>query len=415
MRYFLRDYDPQKCPVGRGMVDRVPDWRAHMNWADIAILGGNDYCMAEFDAWRARGKPIIGGSAESARWERERLYGMQIMRKAGIEVPPSKQVSTYEEAMAHVEKTGVAYACKPCWDETDKSLSYVAPSPESLWHKLSEWRRKHGRPKGPMLLQEKIAGIEFAVGTWFGPDGFAGGWEENFEHKKLYAGDLGPNCGETGTVIRYVTRSKLADKLLKPLEEQLARIGYVGCVDVNAIVDEDGMPWPLEFTMRFGWPAWNISTALLRDDPIEFFMNLWRGRTENPFEFDTISLGVVLAINDWPTSKMPREESVGVPIYGLSEGLMTDFHPTEVAMGEAPQMIDGHIVRKPSLVTAGDYIAVMTGLGDTVQEARRACYRRVQRLEMPTSPWYRHDIGASLARALPRLQEHGYATGMAYA
>src|SRR5580692_2206812 len=156
---------------------------------------------------------------------------------------------------------------------------------------LDAWRRRHGRSKGPLMLQQKVKGIEFAVGSWFGPGGFAGGWEENFEHKKLYAGDIGPNCGEMGTVLRYVRRSKLADRLLKPIEEELHRIGYVGCVDVNAIVDEDGNAWPLEFTNRLGWPAWNISQALLESDPVEFLYDLAGGNAHrNPFRLNDVAV-----------------------------------------------------------------------------------------------------------------------------
>jgi phosphoribosylamine--glycine ligase len=412
VRYFLSDYDQYRNPVGRGLVERVADWRGSMRWADLVILGGNDYCMVEFDRWRAQGIPIIGGGVESASWERERLKGMAIMRRAGIVTPPARQFNTYEEARDHVIKTGVAYACKPCWDETDKSLSYVASSPQALIHTLEDWRKRHGRPKGPLMLQEKIKGTEFAVGAWFGPGGWGGGWEENFEFKKTHAGDVGENCGEMGTVIRYVRSSKLADMLLKPLEGQLERIGYVGCIDVNAIIDEDGTPFPLEFTNRFGWPAWNISDALLKDDPIEFWAALAAGETPNPFRMNEVAVGVVLPIGDFPHSKIPRDQILGKPIWGLTPSVMENVHLCQVSMGEAP---DDEGKMHPCPVTAGDYVCICTGTGDTVQKARAAAYRVVGRIEMPVSSSYRVDIGSRLSRDLDRLQTHGFAKGMVYA
>lgn len=404
VRVFTRRYDPVKRPVGKGLVERVPDWRAHVDWCDLIILPVNNFYMSQMDALRARGVKIIGGGVESASWERERLKGMAILKRCGIPVPPSVEFRDYDAAIKHVEKTGESYASKPCWDEDDKGLSYVADSPEGLIYMLRKWKRKHGRPKGPFILQEKIKGIEFAVGGWFGPGGWAGGWEENWEEKKLMTGGLGPNTGETGTTLRYVRSSKLADKLLRPLEAELQRIGYVGCIDVNAIVDEDGAPWPLEFTNRFGWPAWNISMALLKDDPIDFFMALAEGETPSPFRLNEVAVGVVVAQGDFPHSKIPREEVVGIPIWGANAE-DERLHPCEIMAGEKGVS---------DWAAAGDYLLVGTGTGNTVQEARQGAYRAVKRLEIPNSPFWRTDIGSRLARQLPALQQHGYARGLSY-
>lgn len=421
VRLFQRRYDPQKRPVGRGLVELVPHWQDHVDWCDLIILPTCSVYMTMMDTLRARGVKVIGGGVESASWERERLKGMQVMRKAGIAIPPCREFSDYAEAMKYVEKQGCGFASKPCWDEDDKGLTYVGKTADDMIFTLDKWRRKHGRPKGTFILQEVVKGIEFAVGSWFGPDGWSGGFEENFEEKKLMAGGEGPNTGEMGTTIRYVRRSKLADKLLKPLEDQLHRIGYVGCIDVNAIVDEDGNAWPLEFTNRFGWPAWNISMALLKDDPIEFMLALAEGKSTMPFELNTVAVGVVRAHGDFPHSKIPREDVVGIPIFGLDPqgwskpGWQTDnVHPAEMMLGKCKRLVDGKIAEVPAAVAAGDYLFVATGTGETVQAARRSAYRVIKRLSIPNSPFSRPDIGLRLAKELPLLQEHGYATGMVF-
>ena len=77
--------------------------------------------------------------------------------------------------------------------------------------------------------------------------------------------DLGPNTGEMGTVLMYCKKSKLADKVLKPLESYLVKTGHTGYVDVNCIVDDKGTPFPLEFTMRYGCPTANIQGPLHND------------------------------------------------------------------------------------------------------------------------------------------------------
>ena len=154
-------------------------------------------------------------------------------------VPKYRQCATIDEALAHVAGQGddEGIAIKPCGDVTDKSLSFVAKTPrEALW-RLGRWKKEGKRFPQGLILQERIEGVEFAVGAWVGPSGFAEGWEENFEEKRLFAGGLGPNCGEAGTVMRLVKRSNLARQVLQPLEDRLVSLGYVGNIDVNCIVD----------------------------------------------------------------------------------------------------------------------------------------------------------------------------------
>lgn len=403
VKWFLGSYDRVKRPVGKGLVDLVPDYREWERWADLVILPTNDRYMAEMAAWRKRGIPVIGGTPASALWEIDRLAGMQAFKKAGIKLPEYKEFRDYDSAIAYVKKQGRAFVSKPCWAEDNKALSYVGKSADDLIFMLGRWKRKYGRPKGPFILQEKVSGIEFAVGGWFGPNGWAGVWEENHEFKKLCAGDLGCNTGEMGTVMRFVRSSKLADAVLKPATDQLARLGYVGNVDVNCIVAEDGTPLPLEWTMRCGWPAFNIEQSLIDGDMMEFLADLAKGLdTRPPHRLNEVAVGVCAVIGDFPYSRETRKEVVGRPIWGAEAD---DEH---VHLCEA-QMAEGQ------LMTAGDYVMVLTGTGDTVQAARRAVSRRLDRLEIAGGVFWRVDIGQRLSRELPQLQAHGFAKGLRYA
>lgn len=400
VRFFCRKFDRRTRPIGQGLVERVADWRPHMDWCDIAILEGNGVYMSDMDAFRARGCRIIGGNAESAAWELDRKKGMEVFRKAGIPTPDSREFTDYDTAIRHVERHGEPMYSKPCSDTADKSLSAKTGITDDPTWMLRKWKKKHGRPPCPFLLQEGIDGIEFAAGAWFGPGGFADGWEENFEHKRFCAGDIGPNTGEMGTVMRYVRQSKLAQKVLVPLEQHLERIGYVGNVDVNCIIDDAGSVWPLEFTMRLGWPAFNIETDLFDCDSIEFFMALASGEpTRGAHLTDEVAVGVVMALPPYPHPPRDYEELVGVPMYGADEG----WHPCEMMRGEDAE-----------LASAGSYLGIAVGTGATVRAASRGADRVLRGISTAGSPFWRNDIGKKLSRQLPQLQEHGFARGMEY-
>lgn len=402
VKYFLRDFDPVKRPVGQGLVEMVDDWRRWMEWADLVLLSANDLYMAEMNRWRAQGVRVIGGDDESAAWESDRALGMRVFKKAGIPVPPYQEFTRYDDAIQFVKRTDRGYACKPCGHCDDKSLSFVGKTAEDTIWRLERWKEKGQRAGLEFILQETIDGIEMGVGAWWGTAGWGSPWEENFEFKKLMPGDRGPNTGEMGTVMRFVSSSKLANQVLKPLEPQLRRLEYVGCIDVNCIIDEEGTPWPLEFTMRCGWPAFNIQQALYDGDPIEWLVDLYEGRGAYKPKLNEIALGVVMALPPFPYSHAQTPEIVGVPIRGLTPGLLPHFHPAEIKLG------------KQGTESAGEYVAVMSGTGKTVKEASYSTYRRLKKLSMPASMFYRNDIGARLKKELPLLQTHGYARGLMY-
>jgi phosphoribosylamine--glycine ligase len=253
-----------------------------------------------------------------------------------------------------------------------------------------------------------------AVGGWFGPGGFNRGWCENWEFKKLMNDDLGVATGEQGTVVRYVRSSLLANKVLKPVEDQLASLGYVGYIDVNCIIDDEGTPQPLEFTMRPGWPTFNIQQSLHKGDHAEWLINLAEGTDARNWEMDKVAVGVVLSIPDYPYSHLTRKEVNGVPVYADIVKHREFLHPCEVRMGEAPHEEAGKIVSKPCWVTAGDYVLVASGTGQTVSEAKKASYSLLKEISLPNSPMYRTDISNRLKKQLPKLQSMGYATGMTF-
>jgi len=394
--------------VGDGLVEKIPneDWQKHAKWADLILLADNTRWLPELDALKKKGYPVFAPSVESARLEHERGLGQALMKKCGLNVMPYEMFTDYHKAEEYVLATNERYVSKPDGD-VDKALSYVSKSPADMVFMLRRWN--HTQNKGRrFMLQGFVPGVEFAVNGWMGKRGFSKWIEESFEHKKLMNDDYGPNTGEMGTAIRYVDHSALAEEVLLPLERELMKMGHTGSVDVSVIVDEDGNPRPLEFTIRLGWPAFNICQPL-HPEPCDWMVDLLDGN--DSFKPSTQhAVGVVMAIPDFPYSHHTLKETAGVPIYGLDNEneWRNQISPCELMLGECPAMVDGEVCDKKLMVSVGDYLCVATGLGDTVSKAKDQAYEVVKSMEVPNNLIVRTDIG-DIEEELEVLQGHGFA------
>jgi len=404
------------------MIDKIKDFkdvqRKWLDWADLIYLPDNIFYVPMLEPYRAQGYPIFAPCVEAAKLEIDRDAGQDAMKKAGLACIPSKAFFDYDDAIAFVKKNPTFLVSKPSGDAS-KALSYVASDPADLVYMLGRWKgndklRKAAKQEG-FILQERKYGIEMAVGGWYGPGGWSKYFYENWEYKKLMVDDLGVNTGEMGTLSRIVTHSKLADKVLLPMTKQLEKLKYVGYIDNNCIIDEKGIPWPMEFTMRDGWPTrHNIMAHIKNEDPIQWMLDLINGNDCIEAIPGEICVSAVIALPDFPYSKVTNKDLCGMPVRGVSS-IGDQAHLCEVMLGVAPSMVGDKVVDLPGIVTAGDYPMVVTGLGNTISSARRNCYSAVKKIKIPNSLFYRTDIGAGrMKRQLPMLHKMGYAKGLEF-
>lgn len=403
-----------RVSIGDGLVHKVPSWEGSMKWADLILVSDNCRYMKLLEGWRQRGFPIFSANMEGTSWEMDRLKGQEVLENAGIECLPCLKFSNYDQAIAHQKAhMDVRYVCKPCKD-VDKALSYVSKSGKDMIFMLEHWKRTIKKPC-PFIFQEFCPGIEVAVGGWVGKNGFLGHVLENFEFKKLMNGEKGPNTGEMGTVMKYVqfNESLLAQQLLAPVEMELVRGGYTGYIDVAVMLgtegDRKGMLNPLEFTSRHGWPLFNIQ-QVLHGDVANWMLDAVEGR-DTFIPHPDIALGVFIGMPDFPGHAMKEEELSGFPIWGLNDSNRYFFHPFNMKLGEG---IDDKGAKVPMMVSAGNALATVTGVGKTVSMAKKMAYKHVGELEIPNSPMYRTDIGDRLEEQLPILQKYGYCTSWVF-
>jgi phosphoribosylamine---glycine ligase len=402
VRYWIS----REHPVAEGMLEKVFEFEPSLKWADLTVLTGNCDYPRGIKGYFDKGYPIFGTNPKVAELELDRALGQEVFKRYGIETAPYETVESLDEAIRLVKKTGKAYAIKPWGGETDKAMTCVANDADEAVFMLSRWKAMG--LKGQLMLQEKIDGIEMGIAGWFGPKGWSRWFEESFEHKKFLTGDLGSNTGEMGTVIRHVKASPLATLLLEPLGNYLHDMGYVGDCNVNTIIDKKGTPWPLEFTLRLGWPDFCIRQAVMYGDPVEWMADLLQGGDTLGVAGD-VALGVVLTHGDFPVDKAPVEEWMGFPILGIDRNL-DSFHLQQVMEGDYPTA-EGP---KTGLLSAGNYLMIVTGAGETVSEAAKAAYEAVGQIRIPSNLMYRIDIGERLKKELPELHKLGFARGLNY-
>ena len=219
-------------------------------------------------------------------------------------------------------------------------------------------------------------------------------------------------CGESGTIMKYVQTSALAEAVLAPLEGALLALGHLGDVDINCIIDEKGNAWPLEFTCRPGWPAFNIMLAEHKGDPVQWIWDACNGMDTLDVSLQ-VACGLVVTIPDYPYSNKTKAERSDIPIYGVTDKNKPYIAPQSVKLAKQPTMKAGKVVEEDIWTTADDYVAVVTGLGKTVTQACERAYETVKQLHIPDM-MYRDDIGERLEKNLPKLHAQGYATEFRY-
>lgn len=409
VKTFMRPQRGERVKAGDGIIEKVTDWEKWMVWADLIVPTVNSFYMDRLEYYRGLRYPIFGASKQSAALEIERGYGMQMLKKHGIDVPPFKMFHNLDEAEKHCWKSDRRYVFKTLGSEEDKALTYVARDCADMISTIRRWKKAGKVLKGACMLQDVIEGIEFGVSRWMGADGFFGPYGENVEHKKLMSGDYGQNTGEMGTLMWYTQKSKLGREVVDPLEPFLLSIGHRGDLDVNCIVDPAGKVWPLEFTARLGWPAFFVMQAQ-HEEPCEWMRNGLDGRDTFKASEDAF-IGCVLAIPPFPNKGGTKDATEGIPVRGITDANWPSVHLAEVRMGKDVDTAKGKPAEKEMFVTTGEYVMVVTGSGSTIRKARRDVYKNVEEIHL-NNVMCRDDIGLKFIEQLPELQKHGYATGV---
>jgi phosphoribosylamine--glycine ligase len=334
---------------------------------DLVVIGPEAPLVSGVgDDLRHAGVSVFGPSAAAARIEGSKRFAKEVMKSADVPTARTIGLRVPTRAPCVVKADGLAagkgvFVCRTA-DELDAALEQARSF------------------EGPLLYEELLEGEElslFAIsdGNRVVPLAAAR------DYKRVGDGDVGPNTGGMGAYspAAGVDVDALVAGVHQPVVAELARRGtpFTGLLYAGLMLTDEG-PKVLEFNCRFGDPETQSVLPCLDGDLLPLLAGAAAGSLDGATvpEVRGAAVTVVLAAGSYPESG-----DAGSPIEGVAEAESAGalvFHAGTARAGGA-------------LVTAGGRILNVTGVGDTLADARELAYAAVERISFPGAR-YRRDV-----------------------
>jgi phosphoribosylamine--glycine ligase len=318
--------------------------------ADLVVVGPEAPLVAGLaDVLRRSGIAVFGPSRAAAAIEGSKSFAKDVMTAAGVPTAPRLPVA---RPPCVVKADGLAagkgvHVCRAP-DEVEAALRELAPL------------------GGHLVVEELLEGPEVSLFALC--DGrVAVPLLPAQDFKRAYDGDAGPNTGGMGSYAPVpgfdaAACEALADVVHRPVLAELERRGspFVGLLFAGVMVTDDG-PRVLEFNCRFGDPETQSILPLLEGDLLAALAAAASGELSGVDTGATqgAAVTVVLAAGDYPAAGDKGSTIEGIASCEATGALV--FHAGTAMAGDR-------------LVTNGGRILGVTGLGETVEQARGAAY-----------------------------------------
>jgi phosphoribosylamine--glycine ligase len=385
--------------VYEGFLEKVDNWQDYKDWADIIVFDDVGFGSIA-DSLRKEGKLIVGGSKYTDKLEEDREFGQEEIKKAGLSILPHWDFTDFDSAIEFIKSNPGRYVFKPSgFISSDlKGVLFLGQEDDGkdLIEILEQNKKAWAKKIKTFQIQKMAVGVEVAAGAFFNGEDFIYPININFEHKKLFPGDIGPYTGEMGTLMYWSEPNEIFNTTLAKMKEELKKSGYVGYIDLNCIANPKGI-FPLEFTCRFGYPTISIQMEGITSEMGDF---LYAIAKKEKFELKTkkgFQIGIVVAVPPYP-----YEDKNETFIYRDLSILFRKPNLDGVHFGDVKLINNVWCV-------AGEmgYVLIITGSGNTVEETRKQAYNRIKNI-MLQNMYYRTDIGLKWYQDSDKLQTWGY-------
>ena len=398
VKYYIEEESENE--IGNGFVDKVKKWEDHVDWADVIVFDDTLGHGKKAHELRQKGKFVIGGTPYSDKLEDDRSFGQDEMKKHGINILPYQEFTSFDIGIAHVQQNPGKYVIKTSGNSS-KQLLFVGNEDDGsdVVRVLTAYKHTWHKEITRFILQKRVVGgVEIAVGAFFNGNEFILPVNVNFEHKKLFPGELGVSTGEMGTLMFWSEPNKLFNSTLKKMEPTLKEQKYVGYIDINCIVNGNGI-YPLEFTCRFGYPTISIQYDGITDSIGDFFFAMAKGE---PFKLKTkkgFQVGARIVVPPFPfyDAKQTFEAFSKDAVIVFKKQIPEGVHIEDVKLENDEWVITG---------TSGVAL-IVTGCGMSMKEAQKQMYSRINNILIPNM-YYRTDIGTRWIYDSDKLHSWGY-------
>jgi phosphoribosylamine--glycine ligase len=385
--------------IGAADVDRLAAL-AQNESADLTVVGPEvPLSHGIVDSFRSKHLPIFGPTRAAAMIETSKAFSKELMRDAGVPTARAEICTSLAAATDAVERLGAPVVIKASGLAAGKGVSICRTKDDARMAIASMLEGDvFGEAGHTVLVEEFMEGEELSL--FFVTDGTnAIPLVPAQDHKRLLAGDRGPNTGGMGAYAPVSIAEhdpdllgRVASEIVEPTLGALDARGapFTGLLYAGLMLTADG-PKVVEFNSRFGDPEAQAVLPVMSDGAslLDLMMRVARGTGlpgGSSVEARGHAVTTVVAAAGYPEN--PR----------LGDPLELPPAPPNVLVFHAGTRRDA----TGTLTNSGGRVLAITGVADSLEEAHRASLEYAERVGLRDKQ-YRADIGwRELARVSQR-------------
>jgi phosphoribosylamine--glycine ligase len=353
---------------------------------DLTVVGPEaPLALGIADEFRKHKLKIFGPTKGAARIEASKIFSKEVMAAAKIPTARAQSFEKMDDALAYVDHHDLPVVIKVDGLAQGKGV-IVATSREQARQAIidSMERAVFGQAGQRVLIEEFLDGEELTIMAFTDGKTVVPMLPAQ-DHKRVGDGDTGLNTGGMGAYCPAplgmpALQKQVAREILEPIVATLSRMGcpFQGVLYAGLMVVK-GTPYVLEFNARMGDPETQVVLPLLKSDFVEVIEAVVEHRLDQcliDWHGDH-AVCVVMTSRGYPGAYPSGLTITGLPAPSADRTTMVFHAGTKREGGK--------------VVTAGGRVLGITGLGTTLQEARRRAYNVVRAITFEGCH-YRTDI-----------------------
>ncbi|MGY9048874.1 phosphoribosylamine--glycine ligase [Puniceibacterium antarcticum] len=356
------------------------------NAIDMVIVGPEAPLAAGVaDRLRDAGLLVFGPSAAAARLEASKSFTKEICDACNAPTAAYGHFTDAAAAKAYVQTQGAPIVIKADGLAAGKGVIIAETLAEAEAAIDDMFGGAFGGAGAEVVIEEFMTGEEASFfvlcdGTNALPIGTAQ------DHKRVGAGDTGPNTGGMGAyspapVLTDALAEQAMAQIVRPTLAEMVRRGtpYQGVLFVGLMISEKG-PRLVEYNCRFGDPECQVLMLRLGAQALDLIHACTEERLDEIQVnwADDHAMTVVMAANGYPGDYAKGDVIEGLGTLPENSSTMMFHAGTEQSDGQ--------------ILSAGGRVLNATARGATLQEARARAYALLEQVNWPGG-FCRDDIG----------------------